>query len=502
MFDNLEKITPAFLDLANLMSPKDGSVVSVNEYLFGQLGIDVSQKTDAEKEALVRNFIYSICQVVSDLRISEERIEKYKKERTKLENVKSNEAEYRRRRLEYFAKLNKKAQYEMISFLRDGLASYLSEISYDMLKAQMNQDELQQLFINRRYPFAQYSDYYDEGFDYSTLVKMSQLPDIELKDRAEFGRRYLDLHKNNSEEYNKEVKRLIEQKKIVEKIQKCVDETYHLNKRQEIFSDLINLYREKHYQSFLVLGLLQLEGLFYDICSIRYEDKENLGTLVEKADKAFRMAGNVNYMRYYPYFAFDVPIMRNEIAHKGLMSEQDLERKADELILDLYAVEQMAKMESDGKFRIFSMIFDEIKPIDDSTSEAINKKLVIELCKNSIVAPDSFWSVLRNPENYEDEIEFYRHENLADGYVDLPTVIKMISGMTHNPPFWCAMLEITNDTMAKDENSVVVKIWKELLLKLANSYVPILQDDAKKKCIDVLKAFNSGHRGLTTMWST
>lgn len=491
MFDNLENITPDFLNLMNHVIPENSSVAPVNEYLFGQLGIDASQKTDAEKKTFVRNFIYLICQVISDLKISEDRIETYKMERTKLENVKSNEAEYRRRRLEYFAKLNKKAQYEIISFLRDGLASYLSEISYDMLKTQMNQDELQQLFINGRYSFAQYSDYYDEGFDYSTLVKVSQLPDIELKDRAKFERRYLDLHKNNSEEYNKEVKRLIEQKKIVERLQKCVDETYHLNKRHEIFSDLINLYREKHYQSFLVLGLLQLEGLFYDICSIRYEDKENLGTLVEKADKAFRMAGDVNYMRYYPYFAFDVPVMRNEIAHKGLMSEQDLERKADELILDLYAVEQMAKMESDGKFRIFSMIFDEIKPIDDSTDEAINKKLVIELCKNNIIAPDSFWSVLRNPENYEDEIGFYRQENLTDGYVDLPTVIKMISDMTHNTPFWCSMLEVTNDTLARDENSIVVKNWKELLLKLANSYVPILQDDAKKKCIDVLRAFSS-----------
>lgn len=493
MFDNLDNITPDFRNLMNHVIPENSSVVPVNEYLFGQLGIDASQKTDDEKETFVKNFIYSICQVVSDLKISEDRIETYKKERTKLENVKSNEAEYRRRRLEYFAKLNKKAQYEIISFLRDDLASYLSEIGYDMLKAQMNQDELQQHFINERYSFAQYSDYYDEGFDYSTLVKMSQLPGIELKDRAKFERRYLDLHKNNSEEYNREIKRLIGQNKIVERLQKCVDETYHLNKRHEIFSDLIKLYREKHYQSFLVLGLLQLEGLFYDICSIRYEDKENLGTLVEKADKAFRMAGNVNYMRYYPYFAFDVPVMRNEIAHKGLMSEKDLERKADELILDLYAVEQMAKMESDGKFRIFSMIFDEIKPIDDSTDEAINKKLVIELCKKDIIAPDSFWSLLRNPENYEDEIEFYRQENLADGYVDLPTVIKMISDMTHNTPFWCAMLEVTNDTMARDENSIVVKNWKEVLLKLVNSYVPILQDDAKKKCIDVLKVFSSGN---------
>mgnify|MGYP007061174570 FL=1 len=46
--------------------------------------------------------------------------------------------------------------------------------------------------------------------------------------------------------------------------------------------DIACLYEEKHYQSFVALGLLQLEGLFFDIYSIRYDDKENAGSLVEK----------------------------------------------------------------------------------------------------------------------------------------------------------------------------------------------------------------------------
>ena len=43
---------------------------------------------------------------------------------------------------------------------------------------------------------------------------------------------------------------------------------------------LVSLYKEEHYQSFLSLGLIQIEGLFYDICSIKYGEKENAGTLV------------------------------------------------------------------------------------------------------------------------------------------------------------------------------------------------------------------------------
>ena len=89
----------------------------------------------------------------------------------------------------------------------------------------------------------------------------------------------------------------------------------------------------------------------------------------------------------------------------------DLERKADELILDLNAVVQMAKMESDGKFRIFLMIFDKIKPINNPIDREINKKLVHELFASNAVAPDSFWTLLKKPEDYKDELAFYKKED-------------------------------------------------------------------------------------------
>ena len=128
--------------------------------------------------------------------------------------------------------------------------------------------------------------------------------------------------------------------------------------------DIARLYEEKHYQSFVALGLLQLEGLFFDICSIRYDDKENAGSLVEKAEKALSNKSEISYMRYYPYFAFDVPVKRNEIAHTGFIKARNLEQIANELLLDLNAVARMAKMESDGKFRIFIMIYNALLTVD------------------------------------------------------------------------------------------------------------------------------------------
>ena len=67
---------------------------------------------------------------------------------------------------------------------------------------------------------------------------------------------------------------------------------------REIFMDIACLYEEKHYQSFVALGLLQLEGLFFDIYSIRYDDKENAGSLVEKAEKALSNKSEISDMRY------------------------------------------------------------------------------------------------------------------------------------------------------------------------------------------------------------
>ena len=235
-----------------------------------------------------------------------------------------------------------------------------------------------------------------------------------------------------------------------------------------------------------------MEGLFYDICSIIYGEKENAGTLVEKAEKALRAGNNIGFMRYYPYFAFDVPILRNEIAHTGMINSVDLERKADELILDLNAVVQMAKMESDGKFRIFLMIFDKIKPINNPIDREINKKLVHELFASNAVAPDSFWTLLKKPEDYKDELAFYKKEDeLQEGYADLPTIVEMISAMVRELPFWCEMFDLMSHIISKENKGIVIENWKKFLLKLSHDYVGILSGDAKKKCTEILAALQN-----------
>lgn len=200
-----------------------------------------------------------------------------------------------------------------------------------------------------------------------------------------------------------------------------------MNKRSEIFLDLASLYEQGHYQSFIALGILQLEGLFFDICSIKYDYKENAGTLVEKADKALKSRSKIRFMKYYPYFAFDVPVMRNEIAHIGLTNSQNIEQKADELLLDLNAVARMAIMESEEKFRFFIDIYSKLSQTGFNDIEAVNHELVCELLADNMIAPDSFWDVLKCPSNFKEEIEFYKQDNAQKGIVDLPTMVYTIS---------------------------------------------------------------------------
>lgn len=188
--------------------------IDAKAYLIEQLGIEDNQLRDDSKNLIQRNFIHLICQVRNDLSTIEERLKKYKKERADLDGVKSNEAEYRRRKLEYFTKMNKSAQNDIVLFLTKGITGYLKEIQYDTLQRECAKDDCGKIFKNRRYLFAQFPEYYDADFDYSTVVKMSQLPGINLIDVPKIEKKYLEMHRNNPEKYYCEIKKIINVKKV------------------------------------------------------------------------------------------------------------------------------------------------------------------------------------------------------------------------------------------------------------------------------------------------
>lgn len=115
-----------------------------------------------------------------------------------------------------------------------------------------------------------------------------------------------------------------------------------------------------------------------------------------------------------------------------------------------------------------------------------------ELFASNAVAPDSFWTLLKKPEDYKDELAFYKKEDeLQEGYADLPTIVEMISAMVRELPFWCEMFDLMSHIISKENKDIVIENWKKFLLKLSHDYVGILSGDAKKKCTEILAALQN-----------
>lgn len=278
---------------------------------------------------------------------------------------------------------------------------------------------------------------------------------------------------------------------MIDDILMMVNHNYHLHKRYEIFQDLARLFSEKHYQSFMSLGLLQLEGLFYDLCQIKYGVKENMGTLVEKVQKSLQGKNEFSFMRFYPYFAFDIPIQRNEIAHKGMIETTDLEDSAYNLILDLNTVVKMVKSESYDKFIVFVMIHEQMIKLESEGQEKLGSRqkvyrtFLTELIENSVIANEYFWSVLKKPEDFEEEMSFYKPEELQDGYVDLSGIVTMISLMIRQKDFWQELLNVVNEL--KESNGDIPEELYDFAKRLKNDYISELTGEVKNYCIEISK---------------
>lgn len=461
------------------------------DYLLRQLNINSSTFTTDKKELLQKNFIYIMCLIIGDLKAIENRIEEYKGEYKKLNRDKSNTAEYQRRKIEYFCTINKDARIEIINFLETGLKNYLLENEFDALRREEENDGLTKLFMDRRYKYAHLKEYYDMSFDYAACVRASYIPGVKLEESFKTEKSLLELKNSNPYQYKVKMHKLVEDKHIIQNIVNRVTQNYYLFKRKEIFENMSECFINKNYQSFLALGLIQLEGMFYDLCKIKFGDKENMGTLVEKVQKSLDGGNGYRFMRFYPYFAFDVPIMRNEIAHKGMMDSTDIEEAAYNLVLDLNTVSSMVKDESYDKFIVFLMTHEEMIKVDSDHPDSpefnreLNRKLIFELIQNSVIENDYFWKVLKAPLDYKEELTFYAQDDLPEGYIDLPGIVMKISTLLRQEGFWIALYEAVNEYVEKEED--IQKELSDFAKRLKNDYISELTGGAKEACIKLAK---------------
>lgn len=155
------------------LSGKIESPITIDNYLLEVLGMDTKQVPNETKELIKNNFVHLMCVVIKDLQIVDERINKYRIQRKSLESDKSNGAEYKRRKLDYFAQQNKQAKWDIVEFLISGVKEYFLQEKNSTLECEFSKNELGWMRLNRRYSFSQFPEYYDAEYDYSTIVKVS-----------------------------------------------------------------------------------------------------------------------------------------------------------------------------------------------------------------------------------------------------------------------------------------------------------------------------------------
>lgn len=463
---------------------------SIEQYLLEKMDLTSQGLSSEETNLLCKNFIHLMCTVIDDLKSIDSRLVDYKKRYVDIKNDKNNAAEFQRRKIEYFCEINKKAKDQILDFLSDGVREYLLENKFDVLKRIKENDQLSVLFLNRRYKYAYYRSFYDMDYDYGASVKVSELHHDEPLERwMDIEKEYLDLKKTNPNAYQEKLQKEVEDKKIMELILQRVKGNFHLSKRLEIFETLKLLFNTKKFQPFIALGLIELEGMFFDYCNVRFGEKENQGTLAEKADKALQ-TNEYKYMRFYPYFAFDVPIMRNDVAHKGMIESGDLEKNAYDLVLDLNTVSTMVRAESYDKFVGFIMTHEEMLKWEsneqdtESGNYSMYEKLAFELLRCKGVIGEQFWKMLKNPEEYKDEILFYKIDDLPNGQIDLPGMISVISNMVRHEHFWKALKEMYTQHVTKTLQWIELK---EFVKFMKNDYISILEGEAKNQCIELAK---------------
>ena len=484
---DIEELKEIVTQYSPHISGKDAvDYICIEDYVLSTLGIE---KSKIEKpETFYKNFVYLMCHLYKDINEIENRLADYRTRYHSLEKVKNNKAEFERRKLIYFCDLNKEALREINSFIANKISAFLLDHSYDILNRECERDGLSDLYSRSRYKFAWHRDYYSIDYPFDIIVKVSQY----TKEKYHFEqiidaeRRLLSLYSDSPAQFWNQMDQYVETDHVMQNILKRVSDDYNLHNRQELFDTLNSLFSEGKYQSFVTLGLIQIEGLFDDYCQIRYGESENQGTLVEKAQKTLE-TNEYNLLRMYPYFAFDIPLVRNEVAHKGMLRTEDAKRMAYNLVLDLNTLSQMVLSESRDKFVYAIMVHEKIlewEPKDDGNTDELYDILLHELIMVDKMANAHFWTVLKNPDHFREEIEFYRQEDLPEGMTDLPGIINAISQLVRTEGFWKAMHRLVNQHITPTSKWVEVE---EFARKMKKDYIAVLEPDAKAECIEVSK---------------
>lgn len=498
-----KKLTDLFpqLDKSNLnksssIDNKKDAPIETIDYLLDSLTIEKESVTHID--TLIRNYIY----ITSTARKHLLEIEEQIKEIGQHANTIKDKESYALRKLIYFKKINENAKNEIIKFLCYRINEYLIEHhdeNYDLTNRE--HDNKQLVLYTPPYDYSINHQYYNPNYDFSTYVKFCNISNTNLLDSLKNVNNVILLKRNDPEAYYKEVIRTVDDNCLLQKMANRIKDNYHFHKRKEIFETMVKLFNEEKYTTFVITATIQIEGMFFELVTIQYGNKENQGTLIEKADKTFSKSSQKK-LTLYPHFAFDVPELRNKVAHIGWIDDDNIKNLAYELVLDLHCIFTLAEEESLDKFKYIMQIFTNstsIKPADYAEVNEYYKKVAEHLYYQLYALypwlDDFFWGLLTNPTDYNEELDYYhlhtpQQPNKEDKrYISIKNIVLFYSKMVRQDFFWEIVLEHCDDFSEINHTTLTdAGVFTE---KLKNMFISRLDGDAKDLCIEVNKKLQS-----------
>ena len=452
--------------------------IETSSFLFAELGIDPDRVK--RKELFVRNYIHTTVTIRKHLLEINALQHAAEKQLKKCPDVDS----YEHKKLQYFLKLYQGARDEIHSFVIRELDKYVTNRYYDLI----NRGDSESALSGPCYDYQFNKEYYNPNYDFSTYAKFYSIPGVPLLEFLPNIQKHIELKKLSTQDYNAEIVRIIEENDMVTNMSSRVSGNYHIHTRKEIFETMSTLFREEKYLAFISMATIQIEGIFYDLICIKFGKKENQGTLVEKVERAFR-DNHPQMLTLYPYFAFDVPRIRNEIAHKGIIENRDLRMTAYELVLDLNCVLSLTENASTDKFKQFVLIFHKFNEINvdgfdsqEAYDIAIAQCMLKQLYASSIIEREYFWDVLIAPDLFDEEMEYYRPDDLQEDEIYLKDIVHAISCWTRKDVFWKVITDELTECLKKPLE--VDGKFIKMVERLRDCLIKELSGDAKKNCCE------------------
>ena len=281
--------------------------------------------------------------VNEDLVALSENLSYIKKEQALLEEKKRSDGRlsaddrYYRNQLEYFEKKNLVAKDEIIDFMTHRIKSYA------IAMASVNPVGIaifgSSFFGNRPYAFGR--RYYwtlADPYDVRSLdVYSNKFMDLSVPVYQEFVKGY----KSSPEKFKEFATAYINGvpdafPSVREKLSDLVDKSHILFSRKQVIETMLRHFEERDYISFVSMAPLQIEGIFADICrgigvSESQLDISSLNDKLQYIDEKIRR------FLFFEYYSFKFPVLRNLVAHGGLV-DGELEDTAILLMLDLLPV--------------------------------------------------------------------------------------------------------------------------------------------------------------------